>query len=61
MVCKQSAKGFILNCTLPRFYLRDYIAQTVWSAPVFKHRISVLNYMTLVWKVGAGNPDNTIF
>ena len=29
MVCKQLAKGFILNCTLPHFYLRDYIAQTI--------------------------------
>ena len=29
MVYKQSAKGFILNCTLPHFYLRDYIAQTI--------------------------------
>ena len=61
MVCKQSAKGFTLNCTLPHFYLCDYIAQPVWSDPVFKRRISILKYMTLVWKVGAGNSDNTIF
>ena len=29
MACKQSVKGFTLNCTLPHFYLCDYIAQTI--------------------------------
>ena len=29
MVCRLSAKGFILNRTLPHFHLRDYIKQTI--------------------------------
>ena len=60
MVCKQSAKGFILNCTLPHFHLRDYITQTITtnhilqnfvggitpflSTSVYFHRASLTNH-----------------
>lgn len=60
MVYKQSAKGFILNCTLPHFHLRDYITQTITtnhilqnfvggitpflSTSVYFHRASLTNH-----------------
>ena len=34
---KRNAKGFILNCTLPHFHLRDYITQTITTNRVLQN------------------------
>lgn len=59
-ICKQSAKSFILNCTLPHFYLRDYVAQTVASNDVLQNFIGSITPLlgTSVYFYRAGLTDH---
>lgn len=59
-ICKQSAKGFILNCTLPHFYLRDNVAQTVATNDVLHNFIGCITPLlgTSIYFYRAGLTDH---